>query len=134
MQAIVKEKFESYPENIQKRMQQLRKIILDTAKEEDINEVEETLKWHEPSYLVKGGSTIRIDWKSKHPNQIAIYFDCKTLLIETFKEVHGGLFNYQGKRAIVFQLSEPLPTLELKHCISMALRYHNIKHLPLLGA
>ena len=55
------------------------KIGLGTAKEADkdlLKELEETLKWGEPSYLVKKGSTIRMDWKSKAPNQYAMYFKC----------------------------------------------------------
>jgi hypothetical protein len=42
-----------------------------------------------------------------------------------------------GKREMIFQLSQlekgGLPMSELKDCLSMALRYHDIKHLPLLG-
>ncbi len=134
MESIVKEKFDLYPDHIQKIMMQVRKAILDVAKEGDASEVEETLKWGEPSYLVKGGSTVRIDWKPKYPDQYAIYFNCKTTLVETFKEIYGDLFIYQGNRAIVFKLDEKIPMVELKHCIFLSLRYHKIKHLNLLGA
>jgi hypothetical protein len=60
----VAEVFASYPKPIQKKLMHLRQLILDTAKySEDIGDLEETLKWGEPSYLANGGSTIRIDWK-----------------------------------------------------------------------
>jgi hypothetical protein len=134
MEAIVKDKFDTYPDHIQKIMKQIRNAILDVAKEDGIGEVEETLKWGEPSYLVKGGSTVRIDWKPKFPNQYAIYFHCKTLLVETFREIYGELFKYEGNRAIVLQTSERIPITELKHCISLSFRYHKIKNIPLLGA
>jgi hypothetical protein len=40
----------------------LREIILQTAFEiEELKEIEETLKWGEPSYLVKKGSTVRMN-------------------------------------------------------------------------
>ncbi len=62
----VAEKFDSYPSKVQKKLNAIRKLILDTAKKDDsILEIEETLKWGEPSYLVKKGSTLRMDWKAK---------------------------------------------------------------------
>lgn len=43
-------------------------------------EIEETLKWGEPADMTKNGagSTIRLDWKPKHPDHYALYFNCKT--------------------------------------------------------
>jgi len=95
--------------------------------------MEETLKWGEPSYLVKGGSTIRIDWKLKTPNQYAMYFKCTSALVPTFRMVYKGLFTFEGSRAITFQMDERIPKKELKSCIKAALRYHKVKHLPTLG-
>ena len=43
-------------------------------------------------------------------------------------------FTFAGKRAIVFHESADLPVGPLKHCISLALIYHRIERLPLLGA
>ncbi len=127
--------FDSYPEPMRKKMLRLRQIVLDTASEtEGVDALEETLKWGEPSYLAKGGSTIRMDWKAKAPNQYAMYFNCNTSLIGTFKDVYGDVFTFEGDRAIVFGETEELPFTELKHCISLALTYHRVKHLPLLGA
>ncbi len=40
---------------------------------------------------------------------------------------------FEGKRAIVFRESDELPVEQLKHCVSLALTYHRVKHLPLLG-
>lgn len=126
--------FESYPPEVNNQMRNLRQLILDTASEmEEINELEETLKWGEPSYLAKKGSTIRIDWKVKTPDQYAIYFKCTSKLVETFKHIYSKKFNYENNRAIVFKLNDKIPKEELKHCISLALNYHNIKKLPWLG-
>lgn len=130
----VRKKFESYPDNIRPLFTRIRSIILETAEQDCVGEIEETLKWNEPSYLIKGGSTVRIDWKPKYPHHFFVYFNCKTSLIETFKEVYGDLFTYDGNRAIVLEIAKKLPEKELKQCISMSLRYHKIKHLPLLGA
>lgn len=127
--------FEGYPEAMREKMLRLRQIVLDTASEtEGVAALEETLKWGEPSYLTKGGSTIRMDWKARAPDEYAIFFNCNTPLIATFKEVYGDVFTFQGNRAIVFGETDELPAAELKHCISLALTYHRVKHLPLLGA
>lgn len=102
--------------------------------ENKLGEVEETLKWGEASYLVKGGSAIRIDWKPKVPDVIKVFFHCQTRLVETFKEIYRTEFVYEGKRAILIPLNTNINQLPLKHCIELALKYHQIKHLPLLGA
>ena len=66
----VKEKLEDYPDFVQDKMQFLRELVLETAEEtEGIKVIEETLKWNEPSFLTKNGSTLRMDWKAKTPNQ-----------------------------------------------------------------
>lgn len=126
--------FTSYPDFVQDKMLALRNLVLETAKEIDgISEIEETLKWGEPSYLVKNGSTLRMDWKSKTPNQYALYFKCTSRLVETFKIIYHKNFEFEGKRAIVFQLNDEIPIIELKSCIKTALTYHKVKHLKTLG-
>ncbi len=131
----VKEIINSYPELARDRLNHLRDLILDTASEIDgIGALEETLKWGEPSYLTKHSSTIRIDWKEKSPGQYAIYFKCTSKLLPTFKIIHKNKFKYEGNRAIVFSLNDKIPESELKQCIRMALSYHKVKQLPLLGA
>lgn len=130
----VKEKFNYYPDEVKPKMEQLRKLIIEGADELDtVQEVVETLKWGEPSYLTKKGSTIRIDWKERAPDQVSLYFNCNSRLVPTFKAVYGNLFNYEKDRAIHLEITEDFPEAELKRCIKMALRYHEVKHLPLLG-
>ena len=126
--------FNNYPDSVRNKMLALRKLIIQTAKETDgIEKVEETLKWGEPSYLTKIGSTIRLDWKSKSPNQYAIYFQCTSRLVETFRFMFENVFDFEGKRAIIFQLEDKIPIQELKYCIKAALIYHKVKHMPTLG-
>lgn len=112
----------------------LRKLVIETASEIDaITELEETLKWGEPSYLTKSGSTLRMDWKSKKPDTYALYFKCTSRLVETFKLVFKDIFKYEGNRAIVFSIQDKPPKDALKKCIKAALTYHKVKHLPTLG-
>ena len=131
----VEDVFKSYPKTVEKQMLHLRKLVIKTdEKINGLDTLEETLKWGEPSYLTKHGSTVRMDWKSKTPNQYALYFKCTSKLVETFKTIYKDTFKFEGHRAIVFHLGDKIPEEELKHCISLALNYHNVKHLPLLGA
>lgn len=130
----VKAVFEEYPISVLTKISNLRELILETASEiEGLDSLEETLKWGEPSYLTKKGSTIRIDWKGKAPDQYAIYFKCTSKLVPTFKELYGDFFKYENNRAILFDLNDKLPKKELKECIALALTYHSIKNLPRLG-
>lgn len=130
----VEKVFNDYPEEVKPKIALLRQLIMDTAREtEAISEIEETLKWGEPSYLVKKGSTIRIDYKAKNPNQYAMYFKCTSKLVPTFKEVYGATFKYEKNRAILFGMEDEIPVEALKDCIGMALNYHRVKHLPRLG-
>ncbi|WP_378173229.1 DUF1801 domain-containing protein [Aquimarina sp. SS2-1] len=112
----------------------LRNLIIETANGiKDITHLEETLKWGEPSFLTKKGSTIRIDWKEKQPDQYAMYFQCTSKLITTFRVLYKDTFRFEGNRAIIFSMQTNIPTRELKNCIAAALNYHSIKHLPTLG-
>lgn len=130
----VKDVFGNYPSPAREKIENLRSLIVEAADEtESINSLEETLKWGEPSYLVKKGSTIRIDWKAKSPNQYAIYFKCTSKLVPTFRMLYNNLFRFEGNRAIVFEMDETIPEKELKECITAALKYHRVKHLPKLG-
>ncbi len=131
----VGEVFGNYPKHVQPKMQYLRKLVLETAEEiDEVDTLEETLKWGEPSYLTKHGSTLRMDWKEKKPDQYALYFKCTSKLVPTFQLVFGDTFNYETTRAIAFGLDDEIPVVELKKCIAMTLRYHKVKDLPLLGA
>lgn len=130
----VKEKFDSYPKNIRLKLTAIRKLVYKIAKEEKITDLEETLKWGQISYLCKTGSTIRMDWLSKEPDKYALYFNCKSKLIETCKELYPNLGEYSGNRQLTFELGKAVPEAELRHCLILALTYHKVKHLPLLGA
>ncbi|MEH6763851.1 MAG: DUF1801 domain-containing protein [Aequorivita antarctica] len=131
----VEEVFKNYPKLVKQQMLHLRKLVLKTASEiEGLEKLEETLKWGEPSYVTKNGSTLRMDWKAKNPEQYAMYFKCTSKLVPTFKTIFKDRFDYEKNRAIRFKLNEEIPETELKQCIAMALTYHKIKQLSLLGA
>ncbi|MBO2542875.1 DUF1801 domain-containing protein [Salegentibacter sp. BDJ18] len=130
----LEEVFKNYPDFIRPQLEYLRILIRKTAEEtEGVTQLEETLKWNEPSFITKNGSTLRIDWKEKQPDQYAMYFHCSSRLIDTFRLVFNDEFNFEGKRAIIFRIDQELPETELKQCIKTAITYHKVKHLVTLG-
>jgi len=129
----VSEVFDGYPDAQYEKLLFLRQLIFEAASEVEIDDMEETLKWGEPSYLAKNGSTIRIAWRKSQPTQYGIFFNCKTTLVDTFREVYREKFTFEDNRAIIFELSDSVPVEALKHCITLSLTYHKIKHLPMLG-
>jgi hypothetical protein len=120
--------FDAYPEHVRRAMLALRELIFDTAARTDgVDELEETLKWGEPAYLTaksKSGTTVRIAWKEKQPERYALYVHCQTNLIDTFRTLFPHDFEFEGNRAIVFELGALLPRDTLSLCIAQALTYH----------
>src|SRR6266850_8386093 len=108
------------------RLMRLRRLIFDTAARLDVGRLDETLRWGEPAYVTttRGGSTIRIDRRRKDPTQYAMYFHCRTSLVDTFRTAFPGMFTFEGNRAIVFDEGDRVPVRELAVCIATALTYH----------
>ncbi len=133
MDKAVQNRFDEYPEDARIKLEKLRNLILNVASELNLGEVEESLKWGEPSYSVKSGSPIRIDWKLKSPRNFYLFFNCQTKLVDTYRELYSEVLEFQGNRAIVMHLHKPIPEPAIRHCIELALTYRQRKHLPLLG-
>ena len=123
--------FASYPPATRKKLLALRQLIFDTAASTDgVGTLEETVKWGQPSYLTaasKSGSTIRIDSVKDFGGRYAVYFNCQTSLVDTFKELYGDKLRLEGRRAIILEAGDRLPAEELRHCIALALTYHRAK-------
>jgi len=121
----VQKTFQMYPSPYKTKLMAIRELIFKIAKKSpEIGEITETLKWGEPSYLPKQrniGTTIRLHWLETKPNQYGIYFNCQTNLIEQFKKKFGKKFQYEGKRALIFNLEDDLKPSEITDCIYMAL-------------
>jgi hypothetical protein len=120
--------FAAYPRPLKSKLLALRRLILDTAAAtKGVGEVEETLKWGQPSYLTaatKSGSTIRVDRVKASANQYAVYFHCQTDLVATFRELYSNELTTVGNRAIIFNAEDDIPEAALRHCIGLALTYH----------
>lgn len=124
----VADAFARYPEAVRRRLLDLRALVLDTAATtEGVGEIQEALRWGEPSYLThapKSGSTVRLSSVRGTDDQYGIYFNCQTTLVETFRQMYPDRFSFSGNRAITFYVDDPVPKDELRHCIALALCYH----------
>ena len=116
------------PDPVRGRLLELRDLIMRTAAEtECVGALIETLKWNEPAYLAKApriGTTIRLNAVKGSARDVALYVNCKTDLVATYKAHYPHAFRYEGTRAIIMDAGEVLPELPLAHCIALALTYH----------
>lgn len=127
--------FNAFPADVRLHLLVLRDLILTIGQSLDpIGNVHESIKWGELSYTTISGSPIRLAWKEKEPQRIAVCFHCQTKLVSTFKILYPKNLSFEGNRAIVFKADHKPPIEELKHCIELAHTYHRVKNLPLLGA
>ncbi len=124
----VKSIFDSYPAAASKRLIQIRQLILKCAAQDDaIGELTETLKWGEPAYLTQqtgSGSTIRLGFKDKSPDTVAIYFNCQTTIVKDIQQRYPDIFKCENNRALLLPVKNPLPKIELSDCLNIALKYH----------
>ncbi|MBA3593254.1 MAG: DUF1801 domain-containing protein [Pseudomonadota bacterium] len=123
--------FKACPPALKKKLLSLRAMIFEVAASTPgVGELQETLKWNEPAYLTtqsKSGSTIRIAPKKSGATQYAMYFNCQTRLVDTFRTLFPAEFNYEGNRAIVFDTDQAVHEDALRFCIAMTLTYHRNK-------
>jgi len=123
--------FAAYPRETRVRLLNLRNLIPETAATtQGAGEIEETLKWGQPSYLTsttKSGTTIRIDAVKGDPTRYALYVNCQTNLIEIFRELYPDALSLEGNRAVLFNVADTFPHDIISHCVSLALTYHRNK-------
>jgi hypothetical protein len=105
----------------------LRDQIFEVAAETPrIGVIEEALRWREPAYLTstrKSGSTIRLGIE-KGADAPALFFNCKTTLVEEFRQQFGSTLRYSKNRAVLIGAATPAQDTALRLCIHAALTYH----------
>lgn len=123
--------FASYPVAIRTELLAIRQLIFETAAATDgVGPLAEMLKWGEPAYLTtasKSGSTIRLGWTGADPERYAVYFNCKTTLVETFRAMFPHELAFAGNRAVLIDVSRRAPAGALVACLAVALTYHRAK-------
>ena len=120
--------FAGFPDPVQSRLRDLRRLIFDVAAaDKAIGPVVETLKWGEPAYLTqasKSGSTIRLGRVKSAPEDCALFFNCRTSLVEEFRAQFPDEFRVDKNRAVILRNDQPLPAEAVRICLGRALTYH----------
>lgn len=136
MPADVAAAFDAFPEAIGRRLLGIRGLIFRTAALTDgVGPLTETLKWGEPAYLTAAsgsGTTIRLGWLRPSETHCAVLFNCKTTLVDSFRERFPDEFAYQKNRAVLLDMSRPVPEAPLSICLGMALTYRTRRHQGVL--
>ncbi len=126
----VQKVYENYPRRISNKLLALREIIFRIANASDeIGQIEETLKWDNPSYLThrpKSGTTIRLSTVRTSDDKYAMSVHCQTSLVSDFRQLYPEL-EYDGNRSLLFDVDADIPTTTVEHFISSALTYHHRK-------
>ncbi|PDT89993.1 hypothetical protein CO669_10980 [Bradyrhizobium sp. Y36] len=119
--------FNALPAPIGKRLLQVRELIFAAAAAHDgVGKLTETLKWGEPAYLTDesgSGSTIRLG-RLGDSDRAAVLFNCKTTLVDNFRDRFPDQFEYRQTRALLVPVTGRLPKQALSVCLSLALTYH----------
>ena len=118
----------SHSEHVRGRLLEIRQLIFTVAAEiGNVGPLTETLKWGEPAYLTeisRSGTTIRLGATREAPHNSALLFNCKTSLIDMFRNAFTADFTFEGNRALVIPADRELPRAPLLFCLSAALTYH----------
>jgi hypothetical protein len=131
MPAHVAAAFSAFPEQVRARLLDVRKLIFKTAAcLASVGPLTETLKWGEPAYLTEAtgsGSTIRLGWFRSSERECAVLFNCRTTLVDDFRNQFPDAFAFEKNRAILIDAREALPETPLSTCLAMALTYHRCR-------
>lgn len=121
--------FDKFGEPERTRLLALRDLIYDTAAATpESGKIVESLKWGQPSFATVepvSGTPIRLGIPKGRGGTVALYVHCGTSLIDTFKSHYAGTLRFDGKRAVLFDVSKPLPSDAVRHCIALALTYRS---------
>ncbi|HAE28019.1 MULTISPECIES: hypothetical protein [Hyphomonas] len=123
--------FATYPAPARKLLLAIRGMLYETADSlPEAGRITETLKWGEPAYLTsapKSGTTIRLAWSPKRPDSAGIFVNCQTTLLDEWRTLYGETLDLVGNRELRLTLGAPLPADPIRHCLAMALTYHQRK-------
>ena len=129
--ASVRAVFDGWPQAVRARQLEMRALILRVASDTaGVGRIEEALRWGEPAYLTtqsRSGTTLRLGWSAQAPSEHRLLCHCQTRLVDTWRSLFGDELRFDGNRAVVLSLDEPLPEPPLAVCIEAALTYHQRK-------
>ena len=94
--------FKAYPAAVRRRLMELRELVFETAAgTEGVGPLSEALKWGQPSFLTKetgSGTTVRIDAVKGSHDRYALYVNCKTTLLDSYRLLYPDGFAFEGFR------------------------------------
>jgi hypothetical protein len=129
--ATIAEALGRYPEPVRLQLLEVRDLVFAVAAEtEGVGPLTETLKWGEPAYLTetsRSGTTIRLGASKSAPDQCAVFVNCQTMLIDTFRTLFANDFTFEGNRALIIPATDDFPREPLALCLRAALTYHRQK-------
>ena len=111
--------YAAFPADVRAGLMALRARVFAVALAEGIA-VEEALRWGQPAYLAKSGSTLRLGVPKT--GGYAIYTHCQTTLMSDFRALCPEL-RFEGNRAVHFAVEETAPEA-IDMLIRAALSYH----------
>ena len=104
----------------------LRDLIFDVAEATpEVGQLEETLKWGQPSYLTpetKSGSTLRIGLAKG--GGAAIFAHCGTDIINTYAASFADMDQIEGNSAVIFKRADDIVPARLRFLVHHGLTYH----------
>ncbi len=84
--------------------------------------VEEALRWGQPAYLTKKGTTIRLGVsKAGLPS---VFTHCQSSVMSDVQAVAGEGLIWDGNRGVSWRVEDDLPEAVLRILARRALRYH----------
>lgn len=132
----VREALARLPAGILPTLEEVRSLIIEVAAVSDVGPLTETLKWGEPAYLTKAtksGTTVRLGTTRSAPDRCAVFFNCKTNLVASFRDRFVDDFDYEGSRALILPRRPDWSRDALSICLYEALTYHRRKRVTRAG-
>lgn len=127
MPGLFLEKIRTWPDAAAQRFSELRYLVLNAGLDANVGEICESLKWSEPAWRPirpRQGSTLRLSWSVKSPDQISLFVDCKTTLASTMQSLYPADFKYENNRALRLHLDADLPRQAIDHLARLTFTYH----------
>ncbi len=114
--------FNTFPDDVREGLLLLREQIFTVAKtSKTVTPITEALRWGQPAYLSKTGSTLRLGIPKT--GGFAIYAHCQTTIMSDFVRMFPEGFKVEGNRAIHFANQHEIDTDKLHFLISRAQTY-----------
>ena len=118
--------YAGFPAEVRQKLLDLRELAFETERDTPgAGPITEALKWGQPSFVTTGrhGSTFRLGAIADGPASHALYFLCQTTLVGTFRELYGGVLEFEDNRAILFMKNRDYPREAIAHCMALAMTY-----------